>query len=220
MSTQNSPPDSGEVRQGPPYRLVVGISGSTGAIYGVRLLEALRHLQVETHLVLSDYAEQNIELETPYRAEEVRAMATHVYPFKDVGAAISSGSFLTAGMAVIPCSIKSLAGIAHSYNENLLIRAADVCLKERRKVVVVVRETPLHAGHLKLMLAVTEMGGIILPPVPAFYHQPKTIDDIVNQTVGKVLDQFGLDAQLFRRWTGRSGVVRPTAKLSAQRQPT
>lgn len=216
MRGRNSTVVSRNAAQGSGNRLIVGMSGATGAIYGIRLLEALRRLRVETHVVLSDSAERNIELETPCPVAEVKALASKVYEFDDVGAAIASGSFLTAGMAVVPCSIKSLAGIAHSYNENLLIRAADVCLKEGRKVVLVARETPLHAGHLKLMLAVVEMGGVILPPVPAFYHLPKTIDDIVNHTVGKVLDQFGLDGQLFRRWSGRESMPKLGAELLAR----
>ncbi|HWI66429.1 MAG TPA: UbiX family flavin prenyltransferase [Symbiobacteriaceae bacterium] len=183
-------------------RIVVGISGASGAIYGVRLLEVLRKLDVETHLVLSETAGETIEFETPFKVDEVLALATRVYPVNDVAAAISSGSFKTDGMVVAPCSIKTLSGIANSYNENLLTRAADVTLKERRKLVLMVRETPLHLGHLRLMTAVTEIGAVILPPMPAFYHNPKTIDDIVNQSVGKVLDQFGLDASLFKRWTG------------------
>jgi 4-hydroxy-3-polyprenylbenzoate decarboxylase len=183
-------------------RIVVGISGASGAIYGVRTLEVLHKLGIETHLVLSDTAGKTIEYETTYKVADVHALATKVYPVKDVGAAISSGSFKTDGMVVAPCSIKTLSGLANSYNDNLLTRAADVSLKERRKLVLVVRETPLHLGHLRLMTAVTEMGAVVLPPMPSFYHLPQTIDDIVNQTVGKVLDQFGLDASLFKRWSG------------------
>lgn len=183
-------------------RIVVGISGASGAIYGVRTLQVLNRLGVEAHLVLSETAGKTIEYETPHRLDEVLALATQVYPIGDMGAAISSGSFKTDGMIVAPCSIKSLSGIANSYNDNLLTRAADVSLKERRKLVLVVRETPLHLGHLRLMTAVTEMGAVLLPPVPSFYHKPQTIDDIVNQTIGKVLDQFGLDASLFKRWSG------------------
>jgi flavin prenyltransferase len=183
-------------------RIVVGISGSSGAIYGVRTLEALRQLGVESHLVLSPTASQTIEYETGRKVSEVRTLAHTVYDVRDLAAAISSGSFKTDGMIVAPCSIKTLSGIANSYNDNLLTRAADVSLKERRKLVLVVRETPLHLGHLRLMAQATEMGAVMLPPVPSFYHLPKTLDDIVNQTVGKVLDQFGLDANLFKRWTG------------------
>ncbi len=183
-------------------RLVVGISGATGSIFGIRLLEAARGLDIETHLVMSPHAASNIELETGRRVSEVLGLASAVYDFKDVAAPISSGSFVTAGMVVLPCSIKTLSGIATSYNNTLIIRAADVCLKERRKLVLGVRETPLHLGHLRLMAAAAEMGAVILPPVPAFYHLPKTIDDLVDHIVGKVLDQFGVDAGLYARWSG------------------
>jgi 4-hydroxy-3-polyprenylbenzoate decarboxylase len=183
-------------------RLVVGITGASGVLYGIRLLEVARQVGLETHLVMSPHAARNIEFETGRSVAEVRGLAHQVYDFKDLGAPISSGSFITAGMVVVPCSIKTLSGIATSYNNTLIIRAADVCLKERRKLVLVVRETPLHLGHLRLMAAVTEMGGVIMPPVPAFYHSPKTIDDLVNQTVGKVFDQFGIDAGLYDRWSG------------------
>lgn len=183
-------------------RLIVGITGATGSIYGIRLLEVARHLGLESHLVMSPHAVKNIEFETGRSVAEVGGLAHRVYDFKDLGAAISSGSFITAGMVVMPCSIKTLSGIATSYNNTLVIRAADVCLKERRKLVLVVRETPLHLGHIRLMAAVTEMGGVIMPPVPAFYHSPKTIDDLIAHTVGKVLDQFGIDAGLYDRWSG------------------
>lgn len=183
-------------------RIVVGISGASGAIYGVRTLQALQRLGVESHLVLSETAADTIAYETPYRVDEVTALAAKVYPVHDVAAAISSGSFKTDGMIIAPCSIKTLAGIANSYNDNLLTRAADVTLKERRKLVLMVRETPLHLGHLRHMVAVTEVGAVVLPPMPAFYHKPQTIDEIVNQSVGKALDQFGLEGSLFKRWTG------------------
>ena len=189
-------------------RLVVGISGSTGAIYGVRLLEVLRSSpDIETHVVISEPAKQTIAFETGYHPQEVLDMATVVYDYRDVGAAISSGSFPTDGMVIAPCSIKTLSSVANSYHDNLLSRAADVALKERRKLVMVVRETPLHRGHLKLMLDVTESGAVILPPMPSFYHLPKTVDDIVNHTVQKVLDQFGIEKGLFQRWTGLDHVV-------------
>jgi len=181
-------------------RLVVGISGASGAIYGIRLLQALREIEVESHLIVTEAAKQIIRLETPLTVEEVEALADHVYPIDDLGAAISSGSFLTLGMVVIPCSIKSLSAIVHSYNIDLLVRAADVTLKERRPLVLVVRETPLHRGHLESMLKVTEMGAVILPPVPAFYHGPRSIEDLIDQTVGKVLDLFGIEHDLFARW--------------------
>src|SRR5262249_47449558 len=184
-------------------RLVVGISGSTGAIYGVRLLEVLHgHPDLETHVVMSPSAEKTIEYETGRALADVRALATVVYDHRDVGAAISSGSFPVSGMIVAPCSIKTLSSVANAFNDNLLSRAADVQLKERRKLVLIVRETPLNRTHLRLMLEVTDAGGGILPPVPSFYHLPKAIDDIVNQTVQKGLDQFGLEKNLFRRWQG------------------
>lgn len=187
-------------------RIIVGISGATGPVYGIRLLEVLNALGVETHLIISEAACRNIVLESTYSVEQVKALASYVYDVRDVGAAPASGSFLCAGMVVIPCSIKTMSGIANSYNDNLLVRAADVTLKERRKLVLVVRETPLHAGHLKLMLAATEAGAVILPPMPAFYHRPQTIQGLVDQTVGKVLDQFGIPHGLFARWTGADGV--------------
>lgn len=186
-----------------PKRIVVGISGATGCIYGIRLMEALRDRpDVETHLVISDAAQRTIPFESNYAVSDVVAMAHTAYDFDDVGARISSGSFVTEGMVIAPCSIKSLAMVANSICDNLLIRAADVALKERRKLVLMVRETPLHLGHLRLMTQATEAGAVILPPLPAFYHKPKTIDDIVNQSVGKVLDQFGIEHNLFKRWNG------------------
>jgi len=181
-------------------RLIVGISGATGPIYGIRLLEVLKKEGTETHLILTSTARKIIPQEAPYSIKKVESLAYEVYDDGDLSASISSGSFKTDGMIIIPCSIKSLSGIAHSYNINLLTRAADVTLKERRKLVLVVRETPLHQGHLELMLRVARMGGIILPPIPAFYHHPKTIDDLINHTVGKVLDLFGIDHHLFERW--------------------
>lgn len=181
-------------------KIVVGISGATGSIYGIRTLEALKKLGIESHLILTDSAKKNIDMETAYTVRQVEALADVVHDNKDIGANIASGSFKISGMVVAPCSIKTLSALAHSYNDCLLVRAADVCLKERRKLVVIARETPLHVGHLKLLTAVAEMGGIILPPMPAFYHLPKTIDDIINHTVGKALDQFDIDHNLFRRW--------------------
>lgn len=185
-------------------RIVVGISGSTGAIYGIRLLQVLAASpDVETHLVISGPAKQTIALETPYRVQDVTKLATRAYGINDIAAAISSGSYHTDGMVVIPCSMKTLSAIANSFNDNLLVRAADVTLKERRRLVVVARETPLHLGHLRHMAQLAEMGAIIFPPMPAFYHKPKTVDDIVNQTVARVLDLFGIERQdLFTRWTG------------------
>ncbi|MEX2535232.1 MAG: UbiX family flavin prenyltransferase [Trueperaceae bacterium] len=183
-------------------RIVVGISGASGAIYGIRALEVLRDLGVETHLVLSAGARATIAYETRYRVDEVKELASVVHGEQNMGASISSGSFHTDGMLVAPCSMKTLSGIANSYADNLLIRAADVVLKERRTLVLMVRETPLHAGHLRLMSEASANGAVILPPMPAFYHQPQTVDDIINQGVGKALDQFGIDAGLFRRWAG------------------
>jgi flavin prenyltransferase len=183
-------------------RVIVGITGASGTIYGARLLEALQSLGVETHLVMTEAARRVAELETGYEVADIEGLATYSYANDEIDAPIASGSFRTSGMIVAPCSIKSLSAIAHSYNDSLLARAADVCLKERRKLVLVVRETPLHLGHLRLMAEATEYGAIILPPMPAFYHKPKTIADLVDQTVGKVLDQFGLDHDLYRRWGG------------------
>lgn len=183
-------------------RLIVGISGASGTIYGIRLLEVLRDLPVETHLILSDAARSVAELETEYTGAQIEALADVVYRNDDLAARISSGSFQTMGMVVAPCAIKSLSAIAHSHNDNLLTRAADVVLKERRRLVLVVRETPLHLGHLRLMSEATECGAVILPPMPSFYHHPRTIMDIVDQTIGKVLDQFGIEHQLFCRWAG------------------
>ncbi len=181
-------------------RLVVGLSGSSAPIYGIRLLEVLKTARVETHLVISDGAKRTIALEARCTVPEVAALATVAYNTHDMAAAISSGSFQTDGMIVAPCSMRTLAAIANSYDTDLLIRAADVTLKERRKLVLVPRETPLHLGHLRNMVRATEIGAIILPPMPAFYHQPKTVDDIVNQTIGKILDQFRIEHTLFRRW--------------------
>ena len=183
-------------------KIVVGMSGASGSIYGVRLLEVLQHAGVETHLVMSDAAKRTIVYETDRTIQDVKKLATHVHELSDIGACISSGSFRHDGMVIAPCSIKTLSALANSFNANLLIRAADVTLKERRKLVLMVRETPLHLGHLRLMTQVTETGAVILPPMPAFYHRPKTLDDIINQSVNKALDQFGLDITLFQRWTG------------------
>ena len=181
-------------------RIVVGLSGASGVIYGVRLLAVMKEKGIETHLIISEAGKRNIEIETDYTADAVEAMASHVYNNKDVGAALASGSFLTDGMVVVPCTIKSLSGIANSYNNNLLVRAADVTLKEKRKLALVVRETPLHKGHLRLMTLAADMGAHILPPVPSFYHQPKTIEDIIDQTIGKIFDYLGIEHTLFRRW--------------------
>jgi len=183
-------------------RLIIGISGATGAIYGVRMLEVLSRLKdVETHLVMTRAAKMTIQVETPHSVKDVEAMANVVHDINNVGASISSGSFRTAGMIIAPCSMKSMGGIAHSIGGDLLVRAADVILKERKKLVLVARETPLHLGHLESMVALTRMGAVIFPPVPAFYHRPKTLDDIINQTVSRILDQFDIDVTLFERWS-------------------
>lgn len=182
-------------------RLIIGISGASGSIYGIRALEALKQVpDIETHLVLSPSGKRNIVEETDWEVSAVEALADVVYPHGDIGAAVASGSYITAGMIVAPCSIKTLSEIANSHNDNLLTRAADVCLKERRKLVLLVRETPLHLGHLELMAKVTSYGAVLLPPVPAFYTRPETLDDIVNHSVGKALDQFGIAHRLVKRW--------------------
>jgi 4-hydroxy-3-polyprenylbenzoate decarboxylase len=181
------------------------MSGATGAIYGIRLLEVLKDVpEVETHLVISTATGQTILQETDYSLKEVEALADEYHRFRDIGAAVASGSFQTIGMVIIPCSMKTLSGVANAYSDNLLLRAADVVLKDRRKLVLVARETPLHLGHLRLMVQVTEMGGIIMPPVPAFYHRPKTLEELINQTVNRVLDLFEIDPgyDLFERWGG------------------
>ncbi len=181
-------------------RIVVGISGASGVIYGVRILGLLKEKEFEIHLIISEAGKKNIEIETGYTPSQVEVMADYVYVNRDVGAALASGSFLTGGMVVVPCTIKTLSGIANSYTDNLLVRAADVTLKEKRKLVLVVRETPLHKGHLRLMTMAADMGAHILPPIPSFYHGPKTIDDIINQTIGKIFDYLSIEHDLFRRW--------------------
>jgi len=179
------------------------MNGTTGVIYGIRLLQVLSEMKdVETHLIISRACEQTIAIETDSRIEEIKAHATYTYSIDDIAAGLASGSFLRDGMIVAPCSMKTLSSIAHSYADNLLTRAADVTLKERDRLVLLVRETPLHLGHLKNMVRVTEMGGIILPPAPAFYHKPRTIQDIVDHTVGKALDLFRIEHKLYRRWSG------------------
>ena len=195
-------------------RLVLGISGASGVVYGLRLLETLRPLPVETHLVISKAAELTLAYETDRKLAEVQALADVCYPVADIGAAIASGSFKTLGMVVAPCSVKCMAEIATGVTSTLLTRAADVVLKERRPLVLMVRETPLHSGHLRNLLALSEMGAVIAPPVPAFYANPESIDDIVDQTVGRVLDQFGLDSGKVRRWGEPTpGEARPLRAL-------
>jgi len=184
-------------------RLIVAITGSSGAIYGIRLLEALRAAKrVETHLVVSKGGKQTIALETGRSLKSVQALAHTVYSDQDLAAAISSGSFRTAGMIVAPCSMKTLSGIVHSYADNLVVRAADVVLKERRKLVLMPRETPLHAGHCRLLLQAAELGAIVAPPMPAFYNTPRTLDDAVSHSIGRVLDLFDIENALARRWQG------------------
>ena len=183
-----------------PERLIVGISGASGVIYGIRLLETLRALPVESHLVMTKAAEMTLAYETDLKAAQVRALADRSYPAGDVGAAIASGSFRTLGMVVAPCSIRSMSEIATGVTSGLLTRAADVVLKERRRLVLMLRETPLHSGHLRNLLALSEMGAIVAPPVPGFYARPETVDDIVDHSVGRVLDLFGLDSGKVTRW--------------------
>jgi 4-hydroxy-3-polyprenylbenzoate decarboxylase len=181
-------------------RLIVGVSGASGTIYAIRALELLKKLEVETHLVMSRSAQVTLAYETELKVKDVEALADVVYRNEDIGAAISSGSFKTLGMLVAPCSIRSLSEIASGVTGSLLSRSADVVLKERRRLVLMVRETPNHLGHLRSMVSVTEMGAIVMPPVPAFYTRPKTIDDIVNHSVGRALDLFGLDTGTIKRW--------------------
>jgi len=184
-------------------RLIVGISGSSGVIYGIRLLEVLQKIDdIETHLVLSAAGKMNIPIETDYTVKEVEALADVVHKTQDVAATISSGSFQTAGMIVAPCSMKTLSSIVNSYSDNLLTRAADVVLKEGRRLVLMPRETPLHVGHCKLLYEAAQMGILIAPPVPAFYNRPTTLDDIINHSVGRVLDLFDINTGIVKRWSG------------------
>jgi 4-hydroxy-3-polyprenylbenzoate decarboxylase len=189
-------------------RVVVGISGASGVIFGIRLLEVLRGVDdVEVHLVMSNAGKRTIGLETDSSVEEVEALADRVYRVGDIAAAVASGSFKTSAMVVVPCSMKTLSGIANSYADNLLIRAAEVALKDRRRLVLVPRETPLHLGHLRLLVRVAEMGAVVMPPVPAFYHRPETVEEIIDQTVNRILDLLDIELEddLFRRWEGPAG---------------
>jgi 4-hydroxy-3-polyprenylbenzoate decarboxylase len=200
-------------------RVVIGISGATGAIYGIRLLEVLAGVEgIETHLVLSRAARMTIPLETDYAVEQVEALATRVHQLGDIASPISSGSFRTAGMIVAPCSIKTISGIANSFSDNLLLRTADVMLKDRRPLVLLVRETPLHLGHLRLMTQVAEIGAIVMPPMPAFYHRPTTIAEIVDQTVNRALDLLGIELakDLFPRWEGPAKRTAPAMPGTGQ----
>jgi len=180
--------------------LIIGITGASGVIYGIEMLKELAKKDLETHLIISDSGKKNITLETDYSVRDVESMADKVYHNDDLTAPPASGSFVTSGMIISPCTIKTLSGIANSYSDNLLVRAADVTLKEKRKLVLVIRETPLHKGHLNLMTMAADMGAHILPPIPSFYHRPKTIEDIIHQSIGKVFDYFEIEHSLFKRW--------------------
>jgi 4-hydroxy-3-polyprenylbenzoate decarboxylase len=183
-----------------PKRMIIAITGASGVIYGIHMLRALKKTPYETHLIISESGSRNIKIETGLNSDEIKQLADYSYSYTDVGAALASGSYITEGMVVIPCTVKTLSGIANCYTDNLIVRAADVTLKEKRKVVLVVRETPLHQGHLRLMTLAADMGAHLLPPVPSFYHQPKTIEDIINHTIGKVFDYFNIEHDLFKRW--------------------
>ena len=185
-----------------PRRLVVGIAGASGVIYGIRILEILKKTDIETHLIISKSAEMTLAYETDMKAKEVKALASVVHPIGDIGASISSGSFATMGMIVAPCSIKTMSEIATGVTSSLLSRAADVVLKEKRRLVLAMRETPLHVGHLRTMTTLAEIGAIVAPIVPAFYNKPKTVDDVINHTVGRLLDLFGIETKLVKRWQG------------------
>ena len=187
-----------------PRRLVIGISGASGTVYGIRFLELLRDTDIETHLVMSKSAELTLAYETDLKTKEIRALAKVNHPNADIGASISSGSFHTMGMVVVPCSIKTMSEIATGVTSSLLSRAADVVLKEKRRLVLAIRETPLHVGHLRSMTVLAEIGAVIAPIVPAFYNRPRTVDDIVNHTCGRLLDLFGIDTGTVKRWKGGS----------------
>jgi len=207
------------MRQNPrPARLVVGISGASGAIYGARLLELLRPMPVETHLVVSRSAELTLALETDVKPAELRARADVVHAIGDLAAPISSGSFPTIGMIIAPCSVRSMAEIATGATTNLLTRAADVTLKERRRLVLMVRETPLHTGHLRTMTALSEIGAVIAPPVPAFYARPQSLAEMIDQTLGRILDLFGLDAGTVRRWGEPASADAPPLRARPRRK--
>lgn len=188
-----------------PRRLIIGITGASGVMYGVRLLQLLRETDIETHLVISRSGELTLAYETDLKAADVKALADVVYPIRDVGAAISSGSFRTMGMIVAPCSVRSMSAIASGVTSSLLTRAADVVLKERRRLVLMLRETPLHTGHLRSLAALSEYGAIVYPPVPAFYARPASLEEMIDHTVGRVLDLFDIDLGIVRRWPDRGG---------------
>ena len=199
-------------------RLIIGMSGSSGVIYGIRLLEVLRKVdEVETHRVMSPHAKQNIEIETDYDAKAVEKLADVVHGFRDQAAPISSGSFRTCGMIVAPCSMKSLSAIVHSFADSLLVRSADVVLKECRRLVLMPRESPLHVGHCKLLYEAAQLGAVIAPPMPAFYNQPESIDDQINHSVGRALDLFDIDPGVVKRWQGKSPVRKRPATVSQGR---
>jgi polyprenyl P-hydroxybenzoate/phenylacrylic acid decarboxylase-like protein len=189
-------------------RLVVGISGASGAVYGIRTLEVLKELRAETHLIMTPAAKETIRLETDYKVADVEGLATHVHGIDDITSRVASGSFRSDGMVVVPCSMKTLGGIASGYSDNLLLRAADVTVKERRPLVLVVRETPLSLIHLENMVKVTRAGAVVLPAMPAFYHRPTTVNALVDQVVGKVLDTLGVDNRTFKRWDRQSKPLR------------
>jgi len=203
-------------------RLIVGMSGASGAIYGIRLLEVLKAIGgIETHLVMSKFARLNIEIETSYTPRDVEALADEVHSHNNQAAAISSGSFKTDGMVIAPCSMKTLSGIAHSSADSLLVRAADVVLKEQRRLVLMPREAPLHVGHCKLLYEAAQLGAVIAPPMPAFYNQPQTIDDLINHSVGRVLDLFDIDAGILKRWEGpEKHLDQPTEKENPEKPRT
>jgi 4-hydroxy-3-polyprenylbenzoate decarboxylase len=191
--------------------LVIGITGASGVIYGIRLLEVLASMgNVETHLIISEAAELVIRHETDWKIENIRSLASYSYRNNEMGACLASGSFDRDGMIVAPCTVKTMSALANSYADNLLVRAGDVALKERKKLLLLVRETPLHIGHIRTMERLTEMGAIIMPPVPSFYHKPKTVDELVNHTVGKMLGVFGIKHNLFEQWPGLSDQVEST----------
>jgi len=189
-------------REAPVRRLIVGISGASGAIYGVRMLEVLRKTDIETHLVMSRSAEMTLAYETDVKPKEVRALASVNHAVSDIGASISSGSFPSMGMVIVPCSVRTMSEIATGVTSSLLTRAADVVLKERRRLVLGLRETPLHGGHLRTMTVLADIGAVVAPIVPAFYSKPKTVDDIINHTVGRLLDLFGIETGVVKRWEG------------------
>ena len=200
MAPQNTDPDLPPSHSKP--RLIIGITGASGAILGIRMLEALKSLPIETHLILSNSAPLTIQQETDWKVEDVLALAHVSYDYQNVGAAIASGSFHTQGMVIIPCSIKTLSAVANSYTDDLISRAADVTLKEGRPLILVVRETPYHPGHLRLMSEAASAGAIIFPPVPAFYIHPSSIDDMINNTVGRILARLGIKTDLYQEWQG------------------